>query len=131
MAKKSKKSASRAVAKLPAGFTAVATGGSFGAWHDFHKQPVLTGKVVELGSFEQEQEYTDAKGKKKSRTVDRQTMTVEQANKVLSTVSDSYALKGLFEMGKKLKGKVVFLRFDGQKKLKGGKKVNEFTVAVK
>jgi hypothetical protein len=89
-------------AKLPAGFTAVAVGGSFGEWHDFNKHPVLTGKVVETGSFQGEY------GKQR-------TITVQQG-KVASTVSESKALAGLFDT-KGLKGKTVFIRFLGAIKI--------------
>lgn len=118
MAKKKQGNANRAAAKLPAGFTAVSAGGEFGAWHDFSANKVLQGKVVELGSF------TGQYGKQR-------TMTVKTAKGNLASFSESRALQGLFDMGKAIKGKEVFIRFDGEKKLKGKKRVKLFTCAVK
>jgi hypothetical protein len=132
MAKKTaRKNANRVQAKLPKGFTAVNAGGSFGAWHDFNKQKTLTGVVVDHGSFKQDQDYTDNKGKKKTRVVDRRTLTIKNG-KILSTVSESAGTKGLFDMGfKALKGKTVFIQFLGKKKLKGGRSFNQYAVGVK
>lgn len=121
--KKAKKSARRAQAKVPAGFSVIAAGGDFGAWHDWTKEPVLQGKVVSLGSYEGEY------GKQR-------TMTVENG-KVKSSFSESKALLGLFDLGKKAIGKTVFMRYDGIKEFgkpnrKGERRtVKQFTVAVK
>src|SRR6267142_4029260 len=100
----------KAMAKLPAGFTAVASGGEFGDWHDFNSKAVLTGKVVALGSFVGEY------GKQRTMTV--------QNGKVLSTFSESKGLLGLFDT-KGIKGKTVWVRFDGTVKV--GKKRKDGT----
>lgn len=108
---------------LPAGFEAVAVGGSFGNWHDFQKVKVCTGKVTRQEVITQ----SDINNPKKK--VKRRIIGVLMANGVTSTVGESYALRELFDM--KLKGKEVFIRFDGVKKLAGRKKLNQFTVAVR
>lgn len=126
MAKKQAKAKARpkfVKAVLPAGFTAVAVGGDFGAWHDWEKEPALTGKVVELGSYEGEY------GKQRTMTV--------LAGKVKSSFSESKALSGLFDMGKKILGKTVFVRFLGVKEFgkanrKGERRtVKQFLAGVK
>lgn len=120
-AKAAKKTAVRSA--VPAGFNVIAAGGDFGAWHDFEKNPVLTGKVVSLGSYEGEY------GKQR-------TMTVENG-KVKSSFSESKATAALFDLGKKIIGKQVYVRFDGKKEFgkpnrKGERRtVKQFTVAVK
>lgn len=124
MAKKAKavKKQKRAVAKLPAGFTAVGVSGEFGEWQDWTKNPILTGKVVALGSFEGEY------GKQR-------TMTVQNGKK-MSAFSESSGTRGLFDI-KNIKGKTVFVQYLGTipvgKKRKNGtqKTFKQFTCAVK
>lgn len=120
--KKRKQGKGKPVAKLPAGFSAIAAGGEFGAWHDFEKNPVLQGKVIALGSF------TGEYGKKRTMTV--------QNGKVLASFSESTGTAGLFDI-KGIKGKTVYVRYEGTvkvgKKRKDGtqKTFKRFTCAVK
>lgn len=131
MAKKRKakaKNVSPAEAKLPEGFTALSVGGGFGAWWDFEKQKTLLGKVSGFDSYMAE----DDKGKKKKRGI----MRVEQKNGVTLSVGESFSLKELFtsQGQKQIRGKTIFLQFQGQKKFKDKKgkprKVNQFAAAV-
>lgn len=110
MKKKAKQGKQRPAAKLPAGFTAVGVSGEFGEWHDFFKTPILTGKVVSLGSFEGEY------GKQRTMTV--------QNGKRMSAFSESKATSGLFDI-KGLKGKTVFVQYLGT--VKTGKKKRDGT----
>lgn len=131
MAKKAKAKKSvkgnRAAAALPAGFTAIAVGGGFGAWHDFHKQKTLIGKVVGTDSYMAEDDET---GKKKQRRI----LRVDTGNGVVVSVGESHTLKELFDT-KGLKGRTVYIQFLGQKSFKNKKgktrKVNEFAVGYK
>lgn len=113
-------------AKLPAGFTSVNVTGDFGAWHDFHKQKVLQGKVLEMHKIDSE----DDNGKK----ITKRVISVKTDKGVVSSVSESFALKGLFDM-KGLVGKTVYIQYLGQKSFRNKKgkarKVNQFTAAVK
>lgn len=123
-----RKNVSRAAAKLPAGFTAFAVGGGFGAWWDHNAQKTLTGKVVGFDSYMAE----DNDGKKKKRGI----MRVQAANGSTFNVGESHSLKELFMPAnqKQLRGKQIYIRFTGQKKFKKGKqtrKVNQFEVFVK
>lgn len=117
-----KKSVVKTVAKLPAGFQAVATGGG-GQWHNWEENPVLQGTVTAMGSFEGEY------GKQR-------TMTVKDSKGVESTVSESGALKELFNKAKK--GKQVYIQLVGVVKLKNkktgkpnGKTYKQFTAGIK
>jgi hypothetical protein len=115
-----KKSATKT--KIPKGFTAVSAGGQFGEWHDFNKQKILTGKVVEIGK------YNGEYGEQKTLTIN--------AGKTLHTISESAGLKGLFAE-KNLKGREVYIVFEGLVKIppkrKGGKpkSFKKFVTAIK
>lgn len=123
-AKQSKKANGKkfAPAKLPAGFTAVNVQGTFGKWHNWEKQSVLIGKVVQLGKYDGEFGV-------------QRTMTVQQG-KELSTFSESKALEGLFA-DKKIIGKQVYIQFLGStefgKANRNGERrtVKQFSVGVK
>lgn len=129
MGKKAKRSNTKKVrAALPAGFTAIGVGGGFGAWHDFHKDKVLIGKVV--GSMDSMQQEDDD-GKKKTRRI----IHVQTDKGVTVSVGESHALKEMFDAFKTIKGRIVRVEFLGQKSFKNKKgkarKVNEFSVAYK
>lgn len=128
MAKAKRKNAGRkvAAAKLPAGFTAIAVGGGFGAWHDFSKAAILTGKVVGMDSMLQENDD----GKKTKRRI----LRVDNGSGAIVSVGESHGLKELFDVPK-INGKQVFIQFLGQKPFKNKKgklrKLNMFAAAVK
>jgi len=131
--KANRKNAKRAPAGLPAGFSSFAVGGGFGAWWDQYKLKTLTGKIVGYDSYPTTQ--TDDKGREKK--VQRGIMKVQDAKGSTWNVGEAHALKELFtkENQKALRGKMIFIRFDGQEKFKNKKgktqKVNTYTVAVK
>ncbi len=93
----------KTAAKIPAGFTSVAVGEGFSAWHDFTKEKVLQGVVVDVGSFKHD-------GK------DRRVIRVKKPDGVLASVSESMSLKELFDM-KNLKGRQVYIELEGQETL--------------
>lgn len=109
---------------LPAGFTPVASS-SFAPWHDWKKRPLLVGVVMEKRTIEQMR-------KEGRKMVRKETTILEVADSdsgEVSAVSESYATAGVIEQAKK--GDEVFFRFEGVKKLKGGKKLREFTCGIK
>lgn len=104
--------------KLPPGFKVVAQKG-FGTVHDFEAQKVLTGKVLEVRDI--------PKGGKIKK--DTRIMTV-QTSDGLRSVWEKAALRELFDTVKK--GKEIYIRHDGTKKIPGQKSpMNLFTVAMK
>lgn len=125
---KRRKNAKIAAAKLPAGYTAVAVGGGFGAWHDFNKEAILQGKVVGVDSMQVDDD--ERPGKKKTRRI----LRVATGNGTTVSVGESYAIKELFDV-KGLRGKQVHIQFLGQRPFRNKKgklrKVNLFSVAVK
>lgn len=106
---------------LPPGFTQVAVGGSFGESHDFKRKPILQGKVLGVDRVTFKDKDT---GKKKTQRV----MRVQSGN-LVSTVWESHQLQEVFSQAKR--GKEIYLRFLGKKKLGGGKSVNLFQAAIK
>jgi hypothetical protein len=109
---------------IPAGFEVKAAEGVFGVVHDFHKEQICTGKVTAIKTVD------TADGKKR-------VMTVKTADGERQ-VWESFQLSGVFDT-KKIIGKSVWFRYDGQKKfvIKKGKnkgktaKMNQFTAAIK
>lgn len=108
-------------ATLPAGFRAVAVGGSFGVTHDFHKEKILQGKVLGMDTVKVTDEET---GKK----IPRRVMRVLRADGVTVSVWESHQLKEVFNEAKK--GKGVYMQYLGQKALGKGRKVNLFSAGV-
>ena len=122
---KAKKAAkgSGSKAKIPAGFTQVDDGGSFGSGsHDFQKHKILQGTVVSVDTVK----VSDPDNK--SKKIPRRVMRVKNGDNVTSSVWESFQLKGLFDAAKK--GKQVYIQFLGQKKI-GKKRLNEFATAIK
>lgn len=133
MAKSKTKNANRARQGLPAGFTAMSVGGGFGAWWDHVQRKILQGKILGFDSMMTTQE--DDKGREKK--IKRGIMRVQDEKGVTLNVGESSAIRELFMPAnqKALRGKQVYIRFDGQKKFKNKRgqtrKINQFTVAVK
>lgn len=92
--------------KVPAGMRQVQTGG-LPPFHDFSKHRELDGKVVAVRKFK------DRWGNKK------RSMDIADSDGVLCSVTESAALRGLFNQAKI--GKRVVIRFLGSKKIKGRK----------
>lgn len=92
--------------RIPAGMRQVQTGG-LPPFHDFSKHKELDGKVVTIRTFK------NRWGRK------QRSMDVADENGVLCSVTESAALRGLFDQAKK--GKRVVIRFLGAKKIKGRK----------
>lgn len=84
--------------------------------HNFEAEPVCEGRVVELRTVTV---------KKKERRV----LVVETA-KGMRTVWNSVKLNDLFDAVKPGKS-LVYIAFLGKIKLKGGRKMNNFSVAIK
>lgn len=91
--------------------------GGLAPFHDFAKEKVLLGTVVKLRSF------VDRWKNKK------QVMEIATSSGEIVAVSSAAALKGMFAIAKK--GKKVWIRFDGLKKIKGRKQpMRQYTTAV-
>lgn len=123
MSAKHKKSASsKSVNRdIPPGYEVVEASGEFAPWHDFNKEPILQGKVVSV--------HTATMGKGKDKR-ERQILTVKTSVGERS-VSDSFKLQPLFTAAKKKKGHDVYIKFLGQVKLPGGKRMNDYIAAIK
>ena len=106
---------------VPPGYEVVEASGDFAPWHDFNKEPVLQGKVVSVHTA------TMGKGKDKK---ERQILTVKTVQGERS-VSDSFKLNPLFAAAKKKKGRDVYIKYLGQVKLKGGRRMNDYIAAIK
>lgn len=115
---KTKKSVNR---DIPPGYEVMEASGEFAPWHDFNKEPVLQGKVISV--------HTATMGKGKDKR-ERQILTVKSASGERS-VSDSFKLQPLFAAAKKKKGHDVYIKFLGQVKLPGGKRMNDYIAAIK
>lgn len=102
MPRKAKQSAD---AGLPKGFKTAGVEGSFGAVHDFKKQPELQGELVQIGVYH--------KGKKD----ENYTLTIKKVDGSLAAVWGAYMLNGLND--KKLIGSEVYIKFTGTQKLSG------------
>jgi hypothetical protein len=121
MASKTKKIAPEAGKRLPvpAGFVPMASG-NFAPLHDFDKEPVLQGKVVEIKVV---------KTKKGKKLIDTNIMTVSDADGVLSSVWESTALAKTF--GEAKKGDEVFFRYEGLIPMKGRNAMKDFSCGLK
>lgn len=106
---------------VPPGYEVMDAGGDFAPWHDFNAEPVLQGKVVSV--------HTATMGKGKERK-ERTILTVKTAHGERS-VSDSFKLNPLFAAAKKKKGHEVYIKFLGQVRLKGGRRMNDYIAAIK
>lgn len=96
--------------------------GSFGQSHNFDADPLLIGKCQKIETVKV---MDEEKGKKVSRLV----MTVKRDDGSLVNVWESFMLSGLFK--RKPIGKQIFIRHEGQRKLKGKKRMNLFSCGVK
>lgn len=103
---------------IPAGFKPLETGGFAPNW-DYKKNPILTGKVTSIAKIP-----TPRNNKKVTLKMDVAT------DAGTMSVWESKALEGLFETAKV--GSTVWVRYDGEIKVKGRKKsMHGFTAAVK
>lgn len=103
---------------IPAGFKPLETGGFAPNWN-YKKTPVLTGKVASITTVP-----TPKNTKKETKKMD-----VATADGTFA-VWESKALESLFDSAKV--GSVVWIRYDGDIKVKGRPKpMHGFTVAVK
>lgn len=106
----------------PKGFKVLNAPNGFGTSHDFYVEPIVQGEVVEIKDIPK----APPKIKRDTRVM------VLKTKAGLRTVWDAAQLHGLFDMGKKIIGKAVFIQFTGTKKIKGQRNpMKEFSVAVR
>jgi len=107
---------------IPSGFTVTPAEGGFGSNHNFEIEPLLVGKCVRIETISI---YDEEKEKK----VKRLKMTVQKADGSEAAVWESFMLSGLFKR-KPLK-RQIYIRYEGQRKMKGKKRLNIFSCGVK
>jgi hypothetical protein len=101
---------------IPKGMRQLQSGG-LAPFHDFKKNPVLYGTVIKI------REFVDRWKNK------RKVIEVSDSDGLISAVSSSKSLDALFSEAKK--GKKVYIRFDGTKKIPGRKQpMKMYTTAI-
>lgn len=127
MATKSKKQSVNKTAKFqpPKGYTVCASAGNT-ATHDWEKNPVLEGEVLEIKNV-----TTTAVDKKTGKKKKNETrlMVVKTKNGDEVAVWEKYQLIPLFDSVEK--GSDIYIAHTGVKNIGGGQKMHEFTTAFR